>query len=89
MTKLLNKIKENKIQFLGSVGVCATMVTSVAHADSDMTTMTTAITTALTSGKTDVIACLAAVVGIGAGIYLVKFGARQGLNFFSMIANKK
>ena len=90
MGKLVQKIRANRVQIIACVGVCATMLTTAAHAlDSDMSTVTTAMSTSLTSGKTDVIACLATVLGIGIGIYLVKFGARQGLNFFSMIANKK
>lgn len=51
-----------------------------------MTDITTAITTALTALKGDVLSVMGAVVAGGLAIFGVKFAATQGMSFFKKIS---
>lgn len=51
-----------------------------------MSEVTTAITTALTSIKGDVVSIMGAVAAGGLAIFGIKFAASQGMAFFKKIA---
>lgn len=85
MTKL------KKILYCGGTGVVASALTTVsafAAEGSDSSTVITGITDGLTSGKTEFVTALAAISGIAIGFFVVKFVVKQGIKYFSTIANK-
>lgn len=83
MTKL------KKILYCGGTGVVASALTTVsAFAVDDSSTVITGITDGLTSGKTEFVTALAAISGIAIGFFVVKFVVKQGIKYFSTIANK-
>lgn len=86
MTKL------KKILYCGGTGVVASALTTVsafaAEGGSDSSTVITGITDGLTSGKTEFVTALAAISGIAIGFFVVKFVVKQGIKYFSTIANK-
>lgn len=92
MSKFLEKVKSKKTQLIAVGTVASSLLTTVvAHAE-DTTGLAgaqTQVVADLSSGKTEIIAFLLGVLGVGTGIYLFKFGVKQGFNFFGMLANKK
>ncbi|WP_455789676.1 hypothetical protein [Clostridium butyricum] len=85
MTKL------KKILYCGGTGVVASALTTVsafAADGNDSSTVITGITDGLTSGKTEFVTALAAISGIAIGFFVVKFVVKQGIKYFSTIANK-
>lgn len=95
MFKIFEKLKSNKKEILFSAVVSSPVLSSiVAHADTTSSSTgladaQTAVVGSLSSGKAEVITFLIAVLGVGISIYLLKFGVKQGINFFGFIANKK
>lgn len=65
------------------------MSSVVAHAeDTDISGITTQITTGLSSAKTEFVTALGAVVVVGLGFFIVKFVVRQVISYFAKIASK-
>ena len=73
----------------GAVGVSSSLLTCVsAFASDDTSTVITGITDGLASGKSDFITALASISGVAIGFFVVKFVVKQGIKYFSTIANK-
>lgn len=94
--KFLRPLKEKCSTAFGkalvatSTGASALMLTTVsAHAeDTDISGITTQITTGLTSAKTQFVTSLGAVVVVALGFFIVKFVVRQVIGYFAKIASK-
>lgn len=92
---LLNKIQSHKGKVICLSTALVTALTPLAAHAEDTASSTgldqaqTAVVGSLTSGKTEVIAFLLGVLGVGTAIYLFKFGVKQGFNFFNFLASRR
>lgn len=93
--QLLQNIKEKFSQkttkfLVGAMAFAIPVISSVpAHAvDTDITGITTQITTALSAAKTDFVTALGAVVTVALGFFVVKFVVKQVIGYFAKVASK-
>lgn len=93
--QLLEKIKEKVSQkctkfLVGAMAFALPVIASVpVHAeDTDITSITGQITTALSSAKSDFVTALGAVVVVALGFFVVKFVVKQVIGYFATVARK-
>lgn len=92
MKKLLSKIKNfSNYSFVFACALVATVLGSVpafAEGGSDISTVTSSVTSAITASKADFVSAIGSVVAVGIGWFLVKFVVMQVVNYFKRVASK-
>lgn len=90
MKRIFMSIKENFLGRLLLVESIILSISSIAYAegDTDISSITSQITTALTSAKSDFVTALGAVVVVAVGFFIVKFVVKQVISYFAKIASK-
>ena len=88
MKAMLEKIKNSKLAkvIVGSVSSCAVAAMGVVGAFAEEVTPSQALTTAVTTIKTDFLSYVAIVLPVALAIFGIVFGIRKAIGFFRSAA---
>lgn len=84
--KIKNFLENNRKAVIATVGVCSTMLPTIAHAADS--TIASTITSSFQQIVTDTLASIAAIAPIGITIFGAMFAWKKGKQFFSTVTSK-
>jgi len=91
LKRIKSTLKANFVKLsFGATTTGALLLNSIpAHAaDTDISGITSQITTSLSSSKTEFVTALGSVVVVAVGFFIVKFVVKQVISYFAKIASK-